>query len=339
MQKLRAAWRLLRDAGVRRFVFTADHGFLLIDESAATAQPHGRQDRPEAAACLLAGRRGPPGRGAGRRSPTSATRASAGHLMFPETTAVFDTGRRPMGFVHGGNSLQERVIPVLTLVHRDGGRAAATLSTSSRPRPREGVAGHALRRGDGRCAAQQGARLRRRPRDRARAAGARAPGRPGRAVPDARQGADRRRRRSSRPSASRSSSSSASRAGRRAGPGRAPPPGGRGRRRAVRRGRAFRGDGRRGTRSVPPRAGDRRDGRTARLAASTPRGRASGSSSSTSRRTARSPRARRRRCSAARASSGGSPTGSRNYAAKAPFDVRIDVVGGVKRYVREGTAT
>ncbi len=26
-------------------------------------------------------------------------------------------------------------------------------------------------------------------------------------------------------------------------------------------------------------------------------------------------------------------------AAKAPFDVRIDVVAGVKRYVREGTST
>ena len=27
------------------------------------------------------------------------------------------------------------------------------------------------------------------------------------------------------------------------------------------------------------------------------------------------------------------------YAAKAPFGVRIDVIGGVKRYVREGTTT
>ena len=66
LQKLRAAWQLLRDAGVRRFVFTADHGFLLLDESAATAQPHGRKHRPEAPARLLAGRRRPRGRGAGR---------------------------------------------------------------------------------------------------------------------------------------------------------------------------------------------------------------------------------------------------------------------------------
>ena len=38
--------------------------------------------------------------------------------MMPEDTAVFDTGRHDMRFVHGGNSLQERLIPVLTLQHR-----------------------------------------------------------------------------------------------------------------------------------------------------------------------------------------------------------------------------
>ena len=47
MQKLRAAWKLLRDVGVRRFVFTADHGFLLIDEGARTAQAHGRKVDPK----------------------------------------------------------------------------------------------------------------------------------------------------------------------------------------------------------------------------------------------------------------------------------------------------
>ena len=47
MQKLRAAWRLLRDAGVRRFVFTSDHGFLLLDDGAASAQAHGRRIDPK----------------------------------------------------------------------------------------------------------------------------------------------------------------------------------------------------------------------------------------------------------------------------------------------------
>ena len=50
MQKLRAAWHLLREAGVRRFVFTSDHGFLLLDESAAASsavQAHGRRIDPK----------------------------------------------------------------------------------------------------------------------------------------------------------------------------------------------------------------------------------------------------------------------------------------------------
>jgi hypothetical protein len=47
MQKLRAAWRLLRDAGVRRFVFTADHGFLLLDETTRAPQTHGRKSDPK----------------------------------------------------------------------------------------------------------------------------------------------------------------------------------------------------------------------------------------------------------------------------------------------------
>ncbi|WP_332317124.1 BREX-6 system phosphatase PglZ [Verrucosispora sp. WMMA2121] len=117
MQKLRAAWRLLRDAGVRRFVFTSDHGFLLLDDNTGSAQAHGRRIDPDRRHVF---------------SPVAADHdgevrvalanlgyeGADGHLMFPETTAVFDTGRRSMSFVHGGNSLQERVIPVLTVVHR-----------------------------------------------------------------------------------------------------------------------------------------------------------------------------------------------------------------------------
>jgi hypothetical protein len=116
MQKLRAAWRLLRDAGVRRFVLTADHGFLLIDEGARGAQPHGRKVDPKRRHVFSAVAADHPGE---VRVPLAELGYdSSEQLMFPESTAVFDTGRRPTGFVHGGNSLQERVIPVLTLVHR-----------------------------------------------------------------------------------------------------------------------------------------------------------------------------------------------------------------------------
>ena len=139
MQKLRAAWKLLRDAGVRRFVFTSDHGFLLLDESTATALPHGRRIDPK--------RRHVFSKAAADHTGEVRVELKAlgydgaeGHVMFPETTAVFDTGRRSMSFVHGGNSLQERVIPVLTLVHR----AAAGGSTQQyrlTAKAREDVAG------------------------------------------------------------------------------------------------------------------------------------------------------------------------------------------------------
>ncbi|MCA9694371.1 MAG: BREX-6 system phosphatase PglZ, partial [Myxococcales bacterium] len=139
LQKLRAAWRLLRDAGVRRFVFTGDHGFLLLDSSAAAAQPHGRRIDPKRRHVF---------------SPVAADHNGevrvaladlrydkiAGHVMFPETTAVFDTGRRSMSFVHGGNSLQERVIPVLTVVHR-AAAGANTLKYAIKAEAREGVGG------------------------------------------------------------------------------------------------------------------------------------------------------------------------------------------------------
>jgi len=125
LQKVRSAWALLRDAGVRRFVFTSDHGFLLL-EGAREVQAHGRKIDPK-------------GRHVFSKLPTDHTgevRVALSDLgygnvpefvMFPETTAVFDRGNKVKNFVHGGNSLQERVIPVLTVVHRAaaGGNVAA----------------------------------------------------------------------------------------------------------------------------------------------------------------------------------------------------------------------
>ena len=46
MQKLRAAWHLLREAGVRRFVFTGDHGSCL-DDRGVGPQAHGRRIDPK----------------------------------------------------------------------------------------------------------------------------------------------------------------------------------------------------------------------------------------------------------------------------------------------------
>lgn len=117
LQKLRAAWRLLRDAGVRRFVFTSDHGFLLLDGDSAPAQAHGRPVDPQRRYVFAPV-------GADHRDEVRVSLADLRYeggpvdVMFPETTATFYTGGHSANFVHGGNSLQERVIPVLTVTHR-----------------------------------------------------------------------------------------------------------------------------------------------------------------------------------------------------------------------------
>ena len=116
LRQLASAWRLLRDAGVRRFVFTSDHGFLLLDDTVLSAQAHGRRVDPGRRYVLT--RTDASSTGEVRVSLSAlAYEGTDAYLIFPESTAVFDTGRRTMGFVHGGNSLQERVIPVITVVH------------------------------------------------------------------------------------------------------------------------------------------------------------------------------------------------------------------------------
>ena len=139
MQRLRAAWRLLRDAGVRRFVITSDHGFLLLDDSSAPAKSHGRKIDPRRRHVFSAVAADHTGE---VRVPLAdlGYEGVEGHVMFPENTAVFDTGKRSMSFVHGGNSLQERVIPVLTLVHR-ASSGGSTLSYGVEAEALEGVGG------------------------------------------------------------------------------------------------------------------------------------------------------------------------------------------------------
>ena len=59
-----------------------------------------------------------------------------GYLLFREDTAVFATGTAGATFVHGGNSLQERIIPVLTITrkHRERpGNAAYVVEVQPQP--------------------------------------------------------------------------------------------------------------------------------------------------------------------------------------------------------------
>ena len=116
LQEIKAAWRLLRDAGVQSFVITSDHGFLFFPQIEQTTQTHGRTIDPH-------GRHVISDVSAGYEDEISVSLRSLDyecddlHLIFPASTVPFDRGSRVQHFVHGGNSFQERVVPVMTILH------------------------------------------------------------------------------------------------------------------------------------------------------------------------------------------------------------------------------
>jgi len=113
-----AARHQLELAGVQQFVFTSDHGFLLQ----RGVRAHGFGERGQADRRYVysetertdAGHLSVPLASLGYEAP--------GYLVFREDTAEYEVGRTPGAFTHGGNSLQERVIPVLRVSRK---RAAA----------------------------------------------------------------------------------------------------------------------------------------------------------------------------------------------------------------------
>lgn len=113
LMRVASAIRQLREAGVKRFVITSDHGFLLeppretLDLSGSVAaryrfDEHGVSSVDEVSTPLS-------DLGFGDTSL---------HVVFPKTLSCYQVSGGPRNFVHGGNSLQERVIPVLTLDYR-----------------------------------------------------------------------------------------------------------------------------------------------------------------------------------------------------------------------------
>ena len=113
LRQLRSAIFLLEGTGVRRFVVTADHGFLLLDETTAIRK-YGTKRDPDRRYVLAAERREEAGMAAVALSELGYEGAE-GFLLFQEDTALFDTPVAGASFVHGGNSLPERVIPVLVV--------------------------------------------------------------------------------------------------------------------------------------------------------------------------------------------------------------------------------
>jgi hypothetical protein len=126
LRELRAAIAQLREAGVRRFVVTADHGFLLHDAITRAPLTHGFKTDPKRRHVVSFEQLERPGEVAVRAGDLAyecEAEAEAWFLL-PESAAPFDIGEKAKDFVHGGNSLQERVIPVLTIQHRRAAGAA-----------------------------------------------------------------------------------------------------------------------------------------------------------------------------------------------------------------------
>jgi hypothetical protein len=128
LQHIKSAWSHLRNIGVNEFVFTADHGFLLQDHT-TREKPYGSKRDPSRRHILSPDARAEDGMVNVSLSALGYD-GQAGYLLFRRDTAVFATGKVGTTFVHGGNSLQERVIPVLTVSHRQ--------------RPQVGIAGYLI---------------------------------------------------------------------------------------------------------------------------------------------------------------------------------------------------
>ena len=139
LQHIVNAWKLLREAGVQRFVITADHGFLLLYGGDTAKVPHGPKHRPKHRHIITE-------HAEPERNTVCIPLSKLGydvegdrHVSIPRNTARFEKGELNKSFVHGGNSLQERVIPVLTVEHR-GKPGSLDLSYRVRAKPQRPVA-------------------------------------------------------------------------------------------------------------------------------------------------------------------------------------------------------
>lgn len=116
LKQIKSACNRLRAIGIGEFVLTADHGFLLQEET-FTSVDQGTHKTPERRYAFSPN----PEQGDKKLSVSLSSlgyQGKEGHLIFLRSTEVFTTGTKGAKFVHGGNSLQERVIPVLTLSTR-----------------------------------------------------------------------------------------------------------------------------------------------------------------------------------------------------------------------------
>ncbi len=133
IDNLARAIRKVAVAGVEHAVITADHGHLFAsdrDDSMRTDDPGGQTVEPHRR-CWI-GRGGATPRGCVRVTASALGYASDLDLLFPVGTGVFKA-RGDLAFHHGGPSLQELMIPVLTVRTkvRPSGRPSAGLITAT----------------------------------------------------------------------------------------------------------------------------------------------------------------------------------------------------------------
>lgn len=117
IEQITSAFRLLREAGIEHFVITSDHGFLLLDESTIDRQGFGSRRAPKRRYALHPTPDKRPNQA--RFSPLQlGLQGLEDQVVFLTDTHVFDRGAQKDTFVHGGISLQERVIPVITMTQK-----------------------------------------------------------------------------------------------------------------------------------------------------------------------------------------------------------------------------
>ena len=112
---LRKAIHILAGAGIRRFVVTADHGYILGDElqEPMKVDPPGGQTILLHRRCWI-GRGGSPGHAFIRLKAADAGLGGDLELAFPKGLGAFKAQGGSNSYYHGGLSPQELVVPVLT---------------------------------------------------------------------------------------------------------------------------------------------------------------------------------------------------------------------------------
>jgi hypothetical protein len=132
---MKSAISLLSQAGIERFVVTSDHGFLLQDSTVDNV-PFGASKRvPERRYAILDEPSGKPDVLEVRLSSLEYTAPKDLYLVFAPDTVVWKTRDDVAPFVHGGNSLQERVIPVLEIERAPRGRTTSKYEVVASPEP------------------------------------------------------------------------------------------------------------------------------------------------------------------------------------------------------------